>query len=141
MATLVGAAAGVLGGLLFAPKSGKETREEIALLGERLVKQFKLSTLETEKRVRDVFGNAGKKAKNNYKKIRKEVVARVVEVKKAGESIDKERYTKIVEDVVDSFKEDFSASKTGAQKLANYLKKDWDKIRSAVVSPEPTKKK
>jgi gas vesicle protein len=126
---LLGAAAA----LLLAPKSGKQTREDIVELATKLTKQVKTSVEDTEDRVKEIFGDANKAAMDKYKEIRTAVVDKVAAVKSAGQEIDKEKYSLIVEDIVDEFKDDLANTKSGATKMVAQLKKDWDKIKKALV--------
>ncbi len=124
---------GVAAGLLLAPKSGKETREDIKELALKLTKQVKSGAEETEDKVKEIFGTANKVAVDKYKEIRTAVVDKVAAVKTAGQEIDKEKYGLIVEDVVSEFKDDFASTKSGALKMVTQLKKDWEKIKKALV--------
>jgi gas vesicle protein len=133
LAGVIGAIAGAVGGLLLAPQSGKKTREDLVELAKKLSKQVKVGAEETEEKVKEVFGNANIVAIEKYKEIRSAVVDKIVAVKSAGQEIDKEKYGMIVEDVVSEFKEDLSATKTGAIKMAAQLKKDWEKVKKALV--------
>jgi len=132
LAGLLGAIGGALGGLLLAPKSGEETRKQITKIAREIAKDIKMEGEETESRVRQVFGNAGKKARIKYKKIRRAVIAKVAEVKNAGEAVDKEKYAKVVDEIVKEFGDDFKATKSGAVKMAALLKKDWERIKKAL---------
>lgn len=133
LAGLFGALAGAVGGLLLAPKSGKETREDLAELAKSLSKQIKTGAEETEDRVKEVFGNANKAAMDKYKEIKTAAVDKIVELKKVGKEIDKEKYGLIVEDVVAEFKSDLSATKNGALKMTTQLKKDWEKVKKVLI--------
>lgn len=133
LAGLFGALAGAVGGLLFAPKSGKETREDISKLARRVSKSMQRGVVETEDRVKKIFGESTKSAVEKYKKISGAVSDKVVAVKGAGKEIDKEKYSAIVDEVVESFKQDFVKTKTGAVKMAEQLKRDWEKVKKALV--------
>jgi len=133
LAGLFGALAGAAGGLLFAPQSGKKTRQEIADLATDIALKIKTKADDTREQVKDVFGKYSEEAKDKYLKIKEGVVNKVAEVKTAGEEIDKDKYGKVVEDVVAEFKGDLEASKDGASKMINYLKKDWEKIKKALA--------
>lgn len=122
LAGLIGAVAGAVGGLLFAPKSGKEMREDLVELLEG-----------TNEKVKEVFGNASKAAIDKYQEIKGTVIDKLVAVKSVGKEIDKEKYASIVDGVVEEFKDDFTTTKNGALKMANQLKKDWEKVRKALV--------
>ena len=130
---LVAAAAGAIGGLLLAPKSGKETRDDLKKLAESLKKQVKTGVQETEAKVIEVFGEATKAATDKYTEIRTAVVDKIVALKTAGNEIDKDKYGLIVEKVVNDFKNDLVASKTSVVKMATQLKKDWEKIKKVLV--------
>lgn len=133
LAGLLGAVAGAVGGLLLAPKSGQETRQDIVKLANRISKNIKTETDETAKRVRDIYGKATEEAVVKYNNVKNTVVGKVAALKTAGNEINKEKYSKVVEDVVGEFKSDFSATKTGALKLTEYLKKDWEKVKKALA--------
>lgn len=130
---LVGTLIGAVGGLLFAPQSGKKTRDEIKKMLSKLNKEVETGVKDTKEKVVEIFGNASDEAVNKYKEIKSAVMNKVAEVKTAGKEIDKEKYSMIVEDVVLDFKEDLKATKNGAVKLVAQLKKDWEKIKKALV--------
>jgi gas vesicle protein len=130
---MLGAIAGVIGGLLLAPKSGKETRDDIKKLALKLSKEIKTNVEDTESKVKEVFGEVTDATLAKYKEIRTMVIDKVAAVKTAGKEIDKEKYGKIVEDVVEEYKKDLTATKSGAVKLTSQLKKDWEKVKKALV--------
>lgn len=132
-AGVIGALAGIVGGVLFAPKSGKETRADIAKVAAEISKQIKSSAEDTEARVKEVFGSSGKAATAKYKEIRNTVVGKVAALKTAGDEIDKEKYSMIVDDVVTEFKNDIEMAKGSATKMASQMKKDWEKIKKAIA--------
>lgn len=134
LAGLLGAVAGAVGGLLLAPASGQETREKIAKLANEIFKQVRLGVVETEHKVKEIYGNTTKAAKDSFLEVKQTVAEKVASVKEAGEAVDRDKYTRIVEKVVSDFKDDFKATKNGAEKMADYLKKDWEKVKKALVS-------
>lgn len=134
LAGLLGAVAGAIGGLLFAPQSGKETREDIAELANKITKQVKTGVTDTKDKVKEVFGNASEEAMEKYKEIRGKIVDKVAALKTVGNEINKEKYAEIVENIVDEFKSDFSATKNGAMKMANQMKKDWEKVKKVLLN-------
>lgn len=133
LAGIIGAIAGAVGGLLIAPQSGKKTREAIAKLAQEIAKDVKTEAGETKKRVTDVFGKASEEVTDKYNEIKNTVVRKVATLKTAGEEINKDKYGKLVEDVVSEFKEDLSSTKSAAEKIVNYLKKDWEKVKKAIA--------
>ncbi len=133
LASIIGAAVGAVGGLLLAPKSGKETRKDIVLLAQKISDQFKDSAVNTKKRLISVYGQATDTAKQKYAELQSTLSGKIASLKKAGQAIDKDKYSKIVDDVVAEFKSDFVNTKDGAKKMADLLKKDWLKIKKALV--------
>jgi gas vesicle protein len=133
LAGIIGALAGAVGGLLMAPQSGKETREAISKLALQISKNIKTETTETKKRVADIFGKANEEVIDKYNEVKNTVVSKVATIKTAGEEINKEKYGKLVEDVVAEFKEDLSSTKSAAEKIVVYLKKDWEKVKKAIA--------
>jgi gas vesicle protein len=133
LAGLLGAVAGAVGGLLFAPQSGKKTRAEISAMAARIMGEIKSGVKDTEERAKEVFGEKSKVAVEKYNQVRESVAGKVASVKKAGGEIDKAKYGMIVDEVVEEFKNDIPAAKKGAQKLSDQLKRDWDKVKKALA--------
>ena len=133
MASLMGVMAGAIGGLLLAPKSGKATRKDIIKLANQISKKIKTESIETKKRVEEIYGKTSDEALAEYNKVKDTVVAKVAALKTAGTTIDREKYVKIVDSVVADFKKDMKVTKTGAVKISAYLLKDWEKVKKALV--------
>lgn len=132
LAGLLGAVAGAVGGLLFAPQSGEKTRQDIADLAAEITKSVKNKADETKAQVKDIFGKYSEEGKAKYLEIKDMVATKVAAVKTAGENIDKEKYSKVVDDVVTEFKSDLLVTKNSKNKITTYLKKDWEKIKKAL---------
>ena len=81
LAGLLGAAAGAVGGLLLAPKSGKATRKDIVKVANQISKKIKTESVETKKRVEDVFGKVSDEAVAKYNEVKDAVVAKVGDIK------------------------------------------------------------
>ncbi|KKQ91261.1 MAG: hypothetical protein UT14_C0018G0016 [Candidatus Shapirobacteria bacterium GW2011_GWE1_38_92] len=69
LAGIFGAIAGAIGGLLLAPQSGKETREDIARISKELANKMKTKAVDTKKKVMDVFGETSQAAVDKYTEI------------------------------------------------------------------------
>ena len=108
---LFGAVIGAAAGILLAPKSGVETREDIRKL-----------SLDIQDRAQDLYANS-----------RKEVEKRVKDLKAAGKRLDLDAYKKLVTKVVDELKNDSTVAESTAKKIGEQLHSDWDDIKSAVV--------
>lgn len=135
VAGLLGTVAGVLGGLLFAPQKGEETRSELKGLAQKIAKELKDEKI-TKKRVVEIFGQAGEKATLQYKTVKTEIASKLAGLKKAGEKIGVEKYGAVVDEVVRGVQSDLKLTKTGLDKLTGYLKDDWKKVSHLVSSDE-----
>jgi len=109
---LVGAIAGAVAGVLLAPKSGAETREDL----KKLAVDF------------------GEKANELYRKATDILKEKLNQLKKAGKKIDQEKYIELVSQVVNEIKKDSLVTADVAQKISTQLKTDW-----AIVKEELSK--
>ncbi|MGI5897633.1 MAG: YtxH domain-containing protein [Candidatus Dojkabacteria bacterium] len=108
---LLGAIGGALAGILFAPKSGKETREDIKKLAVDL----------------------GDKAEETYLNAKKQLNKKIENIKRAGKSIDEAKYKELIGEVVDDFKQNQKITQNSAEKLGEILRKDWEKIKKEIA--------
>lgn len=111
----LGLVAGTIGGILLAPKAGSETREEMI------------------KKIRDIFGIYSTEFREKFEKVKDVVEKRLIAIKKTGAQIDGEKYMEVVDEVITDFKSDINTTKDGFEKLSKYLKKDWEKVKKAIV--------
>ncbi len=112
LGSLFGAVAGVIGGLLFAPQSGVETRKDLERAFSAIPKDPKIS--------------------KTYAKVQAELSEKLHELKVAGEEIDFKKYQKLISQVVANAKEELSDSKNGVSNITNYLQKDWQKLKAVL---------
>lgn len=106
-----GTVVGVTAGILLAPKSGEETREEI--------KKFALDTADDAERI--------------YRKARRDLRKKLADVKEVGANIDVNGYKKLVAKVVDEIKTDGEVTSDVAKKVGEKLSEDWNELKSALV--------
>ena len=104
---LVGAIAGAVAGVLLAPKSGAETREDL----KKLAIDF------------------GEKANELYTKATSILKEKLELLKKAGKKIDQEKYLDLVSQVVNEIKKDSVVTADVAQKISAQLKTDWSLVK------------
>jgi gas vesicle protein len=107
---IVGAIGGAVAGILLAPKSGEETREDIKKLAVDL---------------KD-------KAEDVYSKARKEVDKKIAQIKRAGEKLDEGKYKALVSEVVEEFKQDAEVTSSVAKRLGEQLRADWGMVKKEV---------
>jgi gas vesicle protein len=108
----IGAVAGAAAGLLLAPKSGAETREDLKELA-----------LKAKEKTQDLYIQA-----------RKSVERKVRAVKKLGEKIDEKKYSQFVEEIVDEYKNKELLSSDAAKKLGRQLRSDWKDVKKAITA-------
>ena len=108
----IGALAGAAAGVLLAPKSGKETREDI--------KKFAKDTKE--------------KGLELFEQAKAEVNKKIANVKKAVKKIDAEEYKKIVAEIVETFKGNGKLTEKAAKKLGNQLREDWEDVKKQIAA-------
>jgi len=107
---VVGAIAGATAGILFAPKSGVETREDIKKLALEI----------------------GDKGKDLYLQTRTKVLLMVKELQDAGKGIDKVKYEGLVNEALLEIKKDFSVTSEVAKKIGIQLRADWEEVKGAL---------
>lgn len=107
---LIGAIAGAAAGILFAPKSGVETREDIKKLALEV----------------------GDKGKDIYLQARKKVLLMVKDLKDAGKKIDKVKYDELVNEALLEVKNDFAVSSDVAKRIGMQLREDWEEVKEAL---------
>ncbi len=109
---VLGVVGGAVAGILLAPKSGVETREDIKRL-----------TLELKDKAVDLYEDA-----------RKEVQRKIALLKKAGSKIDESKYRSLISEVVEEFKQDAKVTSSVAKELAEQLKADWSNVKKELSS-------
>jgi gas vesicle protein len=109
--TILGVLAGAVAGILFAPKSGKETREDI------------------KKAAKDVAQKAG----DMYEDARSMLESKVEALRNAGKRIDKDKYVSLIQEVLAELKNDREVTADAAKRVGVQLRKDWDRISKALT--------
>lgn len=104
----IGAIAGAAAGILLAPKSGKETQEDI----KKLAEEYK------------------DKAVDMYTATKRMMEKKLANVKKLGAKLDESKYMDLVNEVIDEVKNDGSVTAEVAKKLGTQLRNDWDMVKT-----------
>lgn len=108
----LGAVVGAVAGVLYAPKSGKETREDI-----------KNKSIEVKDNATKLYADA-----------RASLERKVTEIKKLNKKISLEKYNELVTEVINELKDRTTMSEEATKKLKQQLKNDYKKIESAVTA-------
>jgi len=114
----VGAVAGIVAGILLAPKSGEETRKEL----------------------KKTLNDLSEKAKVEYKKAKRIVDAKLAKLKEVGAKIDKEKYQKLIDEVVAELKRDAKVSDSVVQEVKKQLSKDYNMFKTEISQPTVKRK-
>lgn len=130
---LLSAAVGAVAGVLFAPQSGEETREDIKKMANKIYKEMQHKAADQKKEIEEVFGEVSEKAEQKFSEVKKTLTGKVAALKSAGNAIDRDKYTQVVGEVVDEFKADLGATKDGALKMKKLLVKDWERVKKALA--------
>jgi gas vesicle protein len=107
----VGVVAGAVAGVLLAPKAGVETRKELGEFSDNVAKKVE-----------------------EYIELSKKVVNKKVKaLQELGTKIDQTKYKSLVDEVVAELKDDGKVTTEVSKKIGTQLKKDWTKVKKAVV--------
>lgn len=117
---LFGAAVGFIAGLFMAPKSGKETRDQVA----KKLKELKraLDDGELRERVEDMFGEVTDEGMKMYKNARKTLIKKLDEMK---DDVDFDAYKNIVDDVVETIRDETKGATDKLAALKDTLLEEW----------------
>lgn len=129
---LIGTLLGGLAALFLSPTTGEENRELVAKKVKQLEKL--LEDAELDKKLKSIFGETTEEVKIVYLQAKKEIIKKLAALKEAIDSIDKEKYEKVVHETVDLLKKEVKREGHEMEKLKEELLKEWKKL-------EPKKKK
>lgn len=135
---IIGAVIGGLSAFLLSPKTGKENRKLFMKKFKEL--QDSLDDLNVKEKAEEIFGEVSEEGMNMYKTAKKDLAKRLDSVKDQVEDFDQEKYTKMVEDVMEDVKNQMKGSGKHVEKLRGYLLENWNKITDNIEKSEPKKK-
>jgi hypothetical protein len=90
----------------------------------------KLKEVSEKERVQQIFGEVSKEATARYREAKALLVSRLAEVKQAVETIDKDKYQAVVDQVVTELKKEGAMTAQQLKTLTHYLSEDYKKITS-----------
>ncbi len=131
LGVLIGAALGSVAAFFLSPKSGKENREMIMKKLESIKKLLKEKSL--DEIVLEIFGKVTDEGKRLYTVARDEMNTRLDAMKETVEDIDKEKYTQLVDDVIERVKNETDATKERLAKLQDFMMNRWGKAADMVA--------
>lgn len=124
---VLGTLIGGLAAFFFSPKSGEENREMVAKKVKQLEKLLKEK--EVDKKVKEIFGEATDEAIKLYNQAKTWLIEDLATLKETINEIDKEKYTKAVENVVKKVGKEAKKDIKQLEKLKKQLMKEWGKLR------------
>lgn len=120
---LVASSIGAALGVLFAPKTGKETRTQLTERARQLAWRFKKSRAEVQAHVRDIFGKITDDLERSYLQVRGEVMAQM-ETLESGEDT-KAAYRNIVKSVVNTVAKGQKWTKAQIDRFVAHLEDEY----------------
>jgi len=124
---LIGSLIGGLTALFFAPKSGKEMREDVK---KKIIDLKKLlEEKEIDKKAKKIVEELSQEAKVWYEKAKSWLIEEFVQLKKEMKSIDWREYQKSVSRIISRLKKEFKKEGKEIDLIRKKLLKDWQKIK------------
>lgn len=133
----IGAVAGALAGILYAPKSGKQIRKHVGKKLDELKEKF--SEMELDKKAQDIFGTVSEEAKDQYLAVTKDLLEKLADLRDKVGEIDTKKYQKMVEEVLVDFKKKGDQSATVIGKMRKHLMADWQSLFEKKAPAKKTK--
>lgn len=127
----IGAIIGGITAFFLSPKSGKENIKDAKKKFEEL--KALMIEKEVDKKVIEIFGQLSEEAKELYLLAKDDLAKRLSELKESLENIDKEKYLKVVDEVVQSFKTQGKSKSFNLDKLKKDLANQWEKLKKSEV--------
>ena len=124
---LIGTVLGGLAAFFFSPESGEENRKMVAKKVKELRKLLK--DTEVEKKVKEIFGEVSSGAVHVYLQSKEWLIEELASLKEAVENIDKEKYTKAVDQVIKRVQKEVKKDTKELEKLKKQLMKEWTKLK------------
>lgn len=127
---LAGAALGYVGSLFVSDKAKQKHKAMI----EEKVEQLKsiLTDDDPAQRIQAIFKKNTAKVRAKYELIKQSLITKLAELKGTLQSIDKQKYEQVLNQVVDGAKKEQELTKTQIKKIKSYLLKDFDKIKKSL---------
>jgi len=124
---LIGTVLGGLAAFFFSPKSGEENRELVAKKVKQLEKLLKEK--EIDKKAKEIFGEVSDETVKLYNQAKTWLIEELAQLKEAVENIDKEKYTKAVDQVMKKVQKEMKKDAKELEKLKKQLMKEWGKLK------------
>lgn len=123
---ILGAVSGALTGIFLTPKTGKKMRADVL----KRAKQIRQMIEDTDASVviSDMFDEVTEKSTAVYNEIKDMVSEKLADLTESIDSIDKEKYLRVVRSVVDELKNKKELTEQQLEKVKQHLEKDYEKL-------------
>jgi gas vesicle protein len=118
---LLGLAAGAVSMFFLAPRAGKESRKMVAKRVNEIKEYTQENAEEVKERVQEIFGEVTKLTTALYNDARKLWNKQVTTITNAFGKIDKDKYAKMIDDVVETLESSKKYSEGELTKVRKYL--------------------
>ena len=128
------ALAGALGaalGLIFAPKSGEELRDDITHRAHDLAGKFTKTKEEVQDSIMKIFGQVSDELEKDYVQVRANVMAKIDELKD-NKSFTTDRYNELVSKAIKSYSKGKEWTKESIRDLKKHFEGEWNDIKESV---------
>jgi len=123
---IFGALLGGVAAFFLSPTSGKENRERAK---QKLAEwKKKYEGKKPDDIAKELFGTAHVEGKKLYLKAQSELNAKLEEVKKRTELVDRDKYQEVVDEVISHMRKEKDVVQTHVDKLKEYLTDRWEYI-------------
>ena len=129
LGVILGTVVGAVAGILFAPQKGEKTRELLKKEKERL--EILIKEKNVDKKVKEIFDTVNSETRKLYREAEIKLIEKLSKAKEGWENLDKEKYKKLVGEVVDGFKKEPKVGIKRAEKLKKQLLLDWNKLQKS----------
>ncbi|OGK57142.1 hypothetical protein A3J15_00150 [Candidatus Roizmanbacteria bacterium RIFCSPLOWO2_02_FULL_38_10] len=126
---IFGMISGAVAGLLLAPKTGKKMRKELSKAANEIRDRLEESDIKTT--VREIFDDVTEKSFEIFEDSMDTLSTKLSEVSEKWQTIDKEKYSTAVKEVIDQVKDIHKVPENTLLKLKKYLENDFEKLATS----------
>jgi len=126
---LVASSIGAALGVMFAPKSGAETRGELSEKARRLAWRFKRNRAELQDSVKSIFGKLSEDLEQAYLQVRGEVLAQMDAITPGEDA--KSAYKDIVKNAVNAAAKGQRWTKIQVDKFISHLETEYEDTKTS----------
>lgn len=135
---IFGVISGAIAGLLLAPKTGKKIRKDLSKAATEI--RSRLDETDVKTVVSDIFDDLSEKSLDIFNEAMDTLSTKLSEISDKWQTIDKEKYTGVVKEVVDKVKDTHQMPEKTLLKLRKFLENDFEKLSKPKNTKQSIKK-